>query len=135
VLSMTVWENGSERRAGVAMKAYFVYILAGKFRSLYTGVTNNLERRVLEHKRKLIPGFTSKYNINRLVYFERAATSAPQSKERSRSRDGPGQRASSSLRVFPSLLFHASSPFADPPCTTAAAALGLLNSESRMNFK
>jgi putative endonuclease len=44
--------------------------MAGKFRTLYTGVTNNLERRVLEHKRKLVPGFTSKYNINRLVYFE-----------------------------------------------------------------
>jgi putative endonuclease len=44
--------------------------MAGKFRTLYTGVTNNLERRVLEHKRKQVPGFTSKYNINRLVYFE-----------------------------------------------------------------
>jgi putative endonuclease len=44
--------------------------MAGKFRALYTGVTNDLERRVLEHKRKLVPGFTSKYNITRLVYFE-----------------------------------------------------------------
>ena len=44
--------------------------MAGKFRTLYTGVTNNLERRVLEHKRKLVPGFTSKYNVNLLVYFE-----------------------------------------------------------------
>ncbi|HEV2175598.1 MAG TPA: GIY-YIG nuclease family protein [Terriglobia bacterium] len=52
------------------MKTYFVYIMAGKFRTLYTGVTNNLERRVFEHKRKLVPGFTRKYNINRLVYFE-----------------------------------------------------------------
>ncbi len=44
--------------------------MAGKLRALYIGVTNNLERRVLEHKRKLVPGFTRKYNVNRLVYFE-----------------------------------------------------------------
>ena len=51
-------------------KTYYVYIVASKSRTLYTGVTNNLERRVYEHKRKLIPGFTRKYNIDRLVYFE-----------------------------------------------------------------
>ena len=37
---------------------------------LYTGVTNNLERRMYEHKNKLIPGFASKYNLKKLVYFE-----------------------------------------------------------------
>ena len=37
---------------------------------LYTGVTNNLERRVHEHKNKLVKGFTEKYNVNKLVYFE-----------------------------------------------------------------
>ena len=52
------------------MKTYFVYIMTNKFRTLYTGVTNNLERRVLQHKRKLLPGFTQEYNINCLVYFE-----------------------------------------------------------------
>ena len=52
------------------MKTFYVYLMAGKFRTLYTGVSNNLERRVLEHKRKLVPGFTSKYNINHLVYYE-----------------------------------------------------------------
>ena len=41
-----------------------------KSRTLYTGVTNDLERRVYEHKQKLVPGFTAKYNITRLVYFE-----------------------------------------------------------------
>jgi len=51
-------------------KTYYVYILASKSRTLYTGVTNNLERRVIEHRRKLVPGFTARYNINRLVYYE-----------------------------------------------------------------
>jgi putative endonuclease len=52
------------------MKNYYVYIMASASRTLYTGVTSNLERRVLQHRRKLMPGFTSLYNINRLVYFE-----------------------------------------------------------------
>ncbi len=52
------------------MKQYYVYIMTNKSRTLYTGVTNDLERRVYEHKQKLLPGFTAKYNINRLVYFE-----------------------------------------------------------------
>ncbi|NLC04411.1 MAG: GIY-YIG nuclease family protein [Tissierellia bacterium] len=37
---------------------------------LYTGVTNNLERRIYEHKNKLVDGFTKKYNVNKLVYFD-----------------------------------------------------------------
>jgi putative endonuclease len=52
------------------MSQYYVYIMASRSRTLYTGVTNNLERRVFEHKEKLVPGFTSKYKIYRLVYFE-----------------------------------------------------------------
>jgi len=52
------------------MKQYYVYIMTNRSRTLYTGVTNDLERRVYEHKHKLIPGFTSKYNITRLVYYE-----------------------------------------------------------------
>ena len=53
------------------MKIYYVYILASKRNgTLYIGVTSNLLRRVLEHKKKMIEGFTSKYNINKLVYFE-----------------------------------------------------------------
>jgi len=50
------------------MKTYYVYIMSNNSRTLYTGVTNDLERRVFEHKRKLLPGFTRQYNINRLVY-------------------------------------------------------------------
>ncbi len=52
------------------MKQYYVYIMSNRSRTIYTGVTNNLVRRVDEHKRKLVPGFTRKYNITRLVYFE-----------------------------------------------------------------
>ncbi len=50
---------------------YYVYLLASnKHGTLYVGVTNNLERRVLEHKAKLHKGFTEKYDVNRLVWFE-----------------------------------------------------------------
>jgi putative endonuclease len=53
------------------MKNYFVYILTNKINSvLYTGMTNSLMRRVWEHKAKLIVGFTKKYKIDKLVYFE-----------------------------------------------------------------
>ena len=51
-------------------KEYYVYILTNKSKTLYVGVTNNLMRRVQEHKEKLIEGFTGKYNIHRLVYYE-----------------------------------------------------------------
>jgi putative endonuclease len=50
---------------------FFVYILASKPNgTLYIGVTNDLARRLLEHKAKLVPGFTRKYEVNQLVYFE-----------------------------------------------------------------
>ena len=52
------------------MRTYYVYIMASRSRVLYTGVTNDLARRVYEHKRSLTPGFTSRYRITRLVYFE-----------------------------------------------------------------
>ncbi len=52
------------------MKNYYIYIMSSISRTLYTGITNDLERRVYEHKHKLLPGFTSRYNITRLVYYE-----------------------------------------------------------------
>ncbi len=52
------------------MKQYYVYILTNKSRTLYTGITNDLKRRVYEHRHNLIPGFTSRYHITKLVYFE-----------------------------------------------------------------
>lgn len=53
------------------MKIYYVYILASQRNgTLYVGVTSNLIRRIWEHKNKLVAGFTSKYSIDKLVYFE-----------------------------------------------------------------
>ncbi|KPK94136.1 MAG: endonuclease [Anaerolineae bacterium SM23_ 63] len=52
------------------MNKYYVYIMASLSGTLYTGVTDDLERRVFEHQSKLIPGFSSKYNTTRLVYYE-----------------------------------------------------------------
>ncbi len=52
------------------MKQYYVYIMTNKSRTLYTGVTNNLQRRIYEHKNHLVKGFTNKYKITRLVYYE-----------------------------------------------------------------
>jgi putative endonuclease len=55
--------------------AYFVYILASrKNGTLYVGVTNDLARRISEHKSKLVPGFTRKYSVDQLVYFEQYAS-------------------------------------------------------------
>ncbi len=51
------------------MKQFCVYMMANKARTLYTGVTNNIERRVYEHKNKLVPGFTSRYGLTELVYL------------------------------------------------------------------
>ena len=52
-------------------KQFYVYIMANQYNTtLYTGVTSNLVRRVFQHREKLVEGFTKKYNINKLVYFE-----------------------------------------------------------------
>jgi putative endonuclease len=57
-------------------RRYCVYIFSSHARTLYVGVTGNLERRLYEHKAKLFDGFTARYNVVRLVYFESATESA-----------------------------------------------------------
>jgi putative endonuclease len=54
-----------------APKIYFVYIMTNRSKTLYTGVTNSLVRRVHEHKMGTGSGFSAKYKVDRLVYFER----------------------------------------------------------------
>jgi putative endonuclease len=53
------------------MRMYYFYLLASQKRgTLYAGMTNNLQRRIAQHKEKHIPGFSSQYRVSRLVYFE-----------------------------------------------------------------
>jgi putative endonuclease len=52
------------------MRTYFVYIMTNRAGTLYIGVTNNLEPRVLEHKAASVPGFTARYRMTKLVYYE-----------------------------------------------------------------
>jgi putative endonuclease len=55
----------------VFTKNYYVYLLTNwNNKVIYVGVTNDLNRRIYEHKNKLISGFTKKYNLNKLIYFE-----------------------------------------------------------------
>jgi putative endonuclease len=54
----------------VREKQFYVYIMASRSGTLYIGVTNNIPRRMYEHKHGLLPGFTGKYRIHRLVYVE-----------------------------------------------------------------
>ena len=57
-------------------RQYYVYLMTDSGRTvIYAGVTSGLKRRVFEHQYKLVPGFTSRYRVNRLVYYEVAGTS------------------------------------------------------------
>ncbi len=55
------------------VRHYYVYIMANNRPTLYVGITNSIERRSVEHKYKLIDGFTEKYNLSKLVYYEHFA--------------------------------------------------------------
>ena len=53
------------------LHVYYTYLITNKYDNvIYVGMTNDLPRRIFEHKRKLVPGFTSKYNVDKLVYYE-----------------------------------------------------------------
>jgi len=52
------------------MKTFYVYIMGSESGTLYAGMTSDIKRRVYEHRNHLIPGFTDKYNVERLLYFE-----------------------------------------------------------------
>jgi putative endonuclease len=61
----------SDEAISIMEKQFFVYIMTNKTNTvLYTGVTNNLPRRVYEHKEKIGSKFTARYNVNKLVYYE-----------------------------------------------------------------
>lgn len=64
------WQSRGKPNASIMEKQYYVYIMTNKSNTLYTGVTNNLERRIYEHKDKIMEGFTKKYNINKLIYYQ-----------------------------------------------------------------
>ena len=55
------------------MREYFVYVMASRSRRLYTGVTNDLLRRVWQHKTGAVDGFTRRYRVTQLVYFEQTS--------------------------------------------------------------
>ena len=52
------------------MKTFYVYIMGSKSGTLYVGMTSNIKKRIYEHKNHLMPGFTDKYNIDKLLYVE-----------------------------------------------------------------
>jgi putative endonuclease len=68
---LCAWRGGEARDLLLTFShSYFVYIAANHSHNLYTGVTNNLERRIVEHRKGLVPGFTKRYRIHRLVYYQ-----------------------------------------------------------------
>jgi putative endonuclease len=69
-LLIAIHERQALGRYDSVKKTYFVYIMSNTLKMLYTGVTNDLEHRVFQHKANQIDGFTKRYNLHRLVYFE-----------------------------------------------------------------
>jgi putative endonuclease len=80
--------------------SYFVYIVASPSRTIYIGVTNDLVRRINEHRLKEIPGFTATYNIHRLVWFEEFADPATAI---SREKQLKGWRREKKIRLIESM--------------------------------
>jgi len=78
----------------VGRRQYYIYIMTNRSGTLYTGVTNDLERRMYEHRNKLVEGFTKKYNIGMLVHYE--VTDIPRSEETRNLEWGEGSTTSTS---------------------------------------
>jgi putative endonuclease len=71
LLTRVIARSAAAKQAPATERQYSVYILTNRHHTvLSTGVTNNLCRRVFEHREKLIPGFTSRYNVDKLVFFQ-----------------------------------------------------------------
>ena len=69
-----LWKHPLRTLPAAQDRRYYVYILTNSSRTLYVGVTNNLERRMYEHKNKLVPGFTERYNVTWLAYYEETSS-------------------------------------------------------------
>jgi putative endonuclease len=77
-------------------KVYCVYILTNQRNTvLYTGVTGDLGARVYQHRKKLLPGFTNRYNVSKLVYYEAGYDASGAIHGKNRSRQAHGSRRSS----------------------------------------
>ena len=85
------------------MHEYYIYIMTNGVRTLYTDVTNDLMRRVFEHKEKLVDRFTKKYNITMLVYYETTGDiQATIAREKQLKAGGEARRLLSSSHRIPS---------------------------------
>lgn len=74
-------------------KIYSVYIMTNKNNTvLYTGMTNNINRRIFEHKNKVYNGFTKKYNVDKIVYYERLNTLEEAIKREKQVKSSPGAK-------------------------------------------
>ncbi len=82
-----------------AQKGYFVYIMSSQRRVLYIGVTNNLVRRAFQHKTGALEGFSSKYKVTQLVYYESFDDVRNAIHREKKSRAGLGARRLSSLKA------------------------------------
>jgi len=76
----------------VGRRDYYGYVMINRSDTLYTGMTNDLSRRVYEHRQHLVDGFTKKYRIGTLVYYETTSSVELPSEGRSRLRAGADQR-------------------------------------------
>jgi putative endonuclease len=76
----------------IRVKEYYVYIMANEARTLYVGVTGNLEGRVYQHKNKLVTGFTSRYGLHKLVYYAGTDDVREAIAGEKRIKGGPGRR-------------------------------------------